>query len=175
MSDAAALLQGDPGATAQLAAVVLLASFALTALDRLVRRWKVPDTRRRQAELAQEVAHLQRTAAVLNHPDTFAQSAKAERKAIALEKELTRLRQEQVEAGAQRVLRVPRALRVVLFLWLLFQSTSTPVVGHVRAEAAWPLGRWLRLGTGKGAPGAVGLLAWAMLCQRVSAAVLGRG
>ena len=53
MSDAAALLQGDPGATAQLAAVVLLASFALTALDRLVRRWKV--SCRRQLTADQDV------------------------------------------------------------------------------------------------------------------------
>lgn len=34
---------------------------------------QVPDTRRQQFELQQEVAHLQRQAAALNHPDTFAQ------------------------------------------------------------------------------------------------------
>jgi hypothetical protein len=34
---------------------------------------QVPDTRRQEFELQQEVAHLQRQAAALNHPDTFAQ------------------------------------------------------------------------------------------------------
>lgn len=34
---------------------------------------QVPDTRRQQFELQQEVAHLQRQASALNHPDTFAQ------------------------------------------------------------------------------------------------------
>lgn len=34
---------------------------------------QVPDTRRQQYELQQEIAHLQRQAAALNHPDTFAQ------------------------------------------------------------------------------------------------------
>ena len=56
----------------------------------------MPDTAARQAALAAEVAHLKRQAALLNHPDTFAQSAKADRKAIALERELTQLRDQQV-------------------------------------------------------------------------------
>lgn len=72
----------------------------------------MPDTRRQQHDLAQEVAHLQRQAAALNHPDTFAQSAKAERKAIALEKELARLRDQQVvqwgRVGGQDPLAQPR-------------------------------------------------------------------
>ena len=37
---------------------------------------QVPDTRRQQFELQQEVAHLQRQAAALNHPDTFAQAGR---------------------------------------------------------------------------------------------------
>ena len=58
--------------------------------------FQVPDTAARQTALAAEVAHLKRQAALLNHPDTFAQSAKADRKAIALERELTQLRDQQV-------------------------------------------------------------------------------
>ncbi|EFN57663.1 hypothetical protein CHLNCDRAFT_142812 [Chlorella variabilis] len=97
---------------------------------------QVPDTRRQQFELQQEVAHLQRQAAALNHPDTFAQSAKAERKAIALEKELAKLRQQQAEAGAQRLLRVPQILRILLLLWLAYQSAKVPVVGILQPETA---------------------------------------
>lgn len=91
------------------------------------------------------------------------------------------------------------------------------MVAHLRPEAVWPLGRWVRVGAGAradrmsscvgclgcyrlsgilpgiktpgrliscrsptlsagkaGAPGAVGLLAWAILCQRLAAALLGR-
>lgn len=49
------------------------------------------------------------------------------------------------------------------------------MVIHLRPEAVWPLGRWLGIGAGSArVPGAVGLLAWAMLCQRVTAALLGR-
>lgn len=99
---------------AQLAALTLVATFAIAVLDRLVKRWKasadrtqqpdgslhpplpplppaacrqlpasgrawspaaqVPDTRRQQFELQQEITHLQRQAAALNHPDTFAQA-----------------------------------------------------------------------------------------------------
>lgn len=162
-------------AAAQLAAVTLVATFTLQAMDRLIRRWKVPDTRRQQLDLQREIAHLQRQAAALNHPDTFAQSAKAERKAIALDKELARLRQQQAEAGSRRLLRLPQLLRVLLLLWLVYMSSTVPVVGHIPPRAAWPLNRWLRVGAGKaGVPGAVGLLAWSMLCQRVSAAILGR-
>ncbi|KAL4425940.1 hypothetical protein ABPG75_009956 [Micractinium tetrahymenae] len=264
-------------AAAQLAAITLVATFALQALDRVIRHWKVPDSRRQQLELQQEIAHLQRQAAALNHPDTFAQSAKAERKAIALDKELSRLRQQQVgcpglavggwlgsrpgglchyvaATGAlqarttnacNRSENVPpsafdelcrrrqarsaycacpsccascccsgwcispvrgqtfwsglsvlaRPLPVdsmtagsawhspsigplKVLTALLFRvplAASVPVVGHIPARAAWPLNRWLRVGAGKaGVPGAVGLLAWGMLCQRVSAAILGR-
>ncbi|KAL4418814.1 hypothetical protein ABPG77_008699 [Micractinium sp. CCAP 211/92] len=162
-------------AAAKLAAVTLTATFVLQVMDRMIRRWKVPDTRRQQFELQQEIAHLQRQAAALNHPDTFAQSAKAERKAIALDKELARLRQQQAEAASRRLLRLPQLLRILLLLWLVYQSSSVPVVGHIPPRAAWPLNRWLRVGAGKaGVPGAVGLLAWGMLCQRVSTAILGR-
>ncbi|PRW59129.1 tail-anchored insertion receptor WRB [Chlorella sorokiniana] len=160
----------------QLAALTLVATFALSVLERLIKRWKVPDTRRQQFDLQQEVAHLQRQAAALNHPDTFAQSAKAERKAIALAKELAKLQsQSQVPAGARFLLRLPALLRLALLGWLVYQSTAVPVVAQLRPETVWPLGRWLSIGAGKAsAPGAVGLLAWAMLCQRVSAALLGR-
>lgn len=52
---------------------------------------------------------------------------------------------------------------------------ANPAANHL--HAVWTLTGWpARLPcTGKAsAPGAVGLLAWAMLCQRVSAALLGR-
>lgn len=51
-----------------------------------------------------------------------AQSAKAERKAIALDKELSRLRQQQAEANKQRVLSLPLLLRILFFAWLALQS-----------------------------------------------------
>jgi hypothetical protein len=115
-----AMTEAAAATAAQLAAVVLAVTFALSVADRLLKRWKVgprrsriasrspahrhvqrgwlapastvgppvslpasktahhdmpqvPDTRRQQFELQQEVAHLQRQAAALNHPDTFAQ------------------------------------------------------------------------------------------------------
>lgn len=57
---------------------------------------QVPDTAARQAALGREVAHLKRQAALLNTPETFAACAKAERKAIALERQLAQLQEQQV-------------------------------------------------------------------------------
>jgi hypothetical protein len=50
------------------------------------------------------------------------QSAKAERKAIALDKELSRLRQQEAEASGRRVLGLPLLLRILFFVWLALQS-----------------------------------------------------
>ena len=56
----------------------------------------MPDTAEKEYAMKQEIAALKRRAATLNIPDTFAQCAKAERRALALEKELERIQYHKV-------------------------------------------------------------------------------
>lgn len=128
------------------------------------------------------MADLRRQAAALSAPDTFAQSAKAERRALALEKEAARLRDVQSRSRANYLLTLPRTFRLVGLAGVMFLSLEVPFVARLPAEAAWPLGRWLALGSGErdagggGDSGAValGLLPWALLCHRVSGSMVGR-
>ncbi|GAB4813762.1 hypothetical protein N2152v2_000808 [Parachlorella kessleri] len=165
----------DGSGIAQLALAVLFLSLLLRLLEVSLYRLKVPDTAARQAALGAEVAHLKRQAALLNHPDTFAQSAKADRKAIALERELAQLRGQQAAAQSQRVLKLPQGLRLALLAFLVARSWlgTSAVVAWIEPRHVWPLGRWLALLTGqpRGA-GAVGLVPWALLCQRLAGALL---
>lgn len=122
------------------------------------------------------MASLRRQAARLNTPDTFAACAKAERKAIALEKDAARLAQAQAHARAHYLLSLPRTFRLVGLVGAGFLTLEVPVVARLRPGAAWPLGSGLALGAGAGgaASGAVGLVPWALLCHRVTAALVGR-
>lgn len=142
-------------------------------------RAQVPDTAAQQQDLLAEAADLKRQAALLNTPETFARCAKAERKALALEKEAERLRAARAASHTHYLLTLPRTLRLVGLAGVGFVALQpgAPVVALVQPEAVWPLGRWLALGAsaaGGSAAGAVGYLPWAMLCHRVSAALVRR-
>ncbi len=137
----------------------------------------MPDTAARETALAAEVAALTREAAALAGPDTFARGAKAERRALALSKELARLEAARSAAAARRALRAPAALRTLATLALAAAALAGRAPGGVAAVppgAAWPLERWLSFGAGRTAgAGAIGLLPWAALCQRAAAAAAG--
>ena len=60
----------------------------------------------------------------------------------------------------------------MLLIYLTFVSFEVAVVARLRPGAAGPAARWLSLGTREGAAsGAVGLLPWALLCNRVAGAL----
>lgn len=135
----------------------------------------MPRTASLENQLQLEITDLKRQAATLNHPDTFAQSAKAERKALALEKELLRLQENYAAKQASMILKVPGALRAVSTVVLAVLVMRLPVVAFMRPEAVWPLGRWLAMLSRQPQDvGAVGVLPWALLCHRVTKAALGR-
>ena len=115
-------------------------------------------------------------------PDTFSQAAKADRKAIALEKELERMKKTHALNAMHWLVKMPRLMRMVLFVGLIFVVVMSPkgefgsrrVVAYLDPGMVWPLGRWLSVlsGYGKDA-GAVGTIPWAVFCHRVSKYVLG--
>ena len=126
--------------------------------------------------MEKEYAAIKRQAAVLAVPATFAQSAKIERQAIALDKEIEKLRSETdisnispVLRGTQRVIRECSVWHARL-IWgyaLLSWGVRRPVV-YVPAELAYPLGGLLRMFSHQYQydMGAVTLGVWMTLCHR---------
>ena len=135
---------------------------------------QVPNTLSFQADIQFEVANLKRQAKLLNNPDTFAQCAKLERKALALEKQLSRLQAQESTAKSNYLLRVPGVMRTGGLLCVFVLSYRVPVAVALRSEWVWPFGRSLAMGTGKPAiTGLIGLLPWAVLSHRSSKALFG--
>lgn len=140
-----------------------------------------------------EIEDLKRQAKPLNTPDTFAQCAKLERKALALEKTLTRLQTVEHASRSAFILRIPGILRTIGFFTvisvsiLVYYRTTRSSSGSTSSGGCsvgvgvtmlppdwiWPAGRWLSMGTGsKGMYGIVGLIPWTLMCSRVSRALL---
>ena len=121
-----------------------------------------------------EIAELKRQAKFLNNPDTFAQCAKMERKALALEKHLERLQTQEHAARAHILIKIPGYVRTLALLGVFLLSYKVPIAVALRPEWIWPLGNWLGMGTGKPRiPGFVGLIPWAMICHRATKALFG--
>ncbi|KAI8110820.1 hypothetical protein M9434_004394 [Picochlorum sp. BPE23] len=161
----------SPHDVAIVAIAVLLGSFLLNLFERFAFEWKVPDTRGIEMDLTRSIEDLKKEAAKLMTPETFAASAKAERKAIALEKELDTMRRNRAIAGMHYMVRLPRTMRMVLFVGAMFVALTghTKVVCFMDPSTLWPLGRWLSLLSGHGASdGVIGLIPWCILCHRVT-------
>lgn len=121
-----------------------------------------------------EIEELKRQAKRLNTPDTFAQCAKLERKALALEKQATALRRAADQARGTLLLRIPGLMRLAGFIGVVALSWRVPAAVALAPGWGWPLGRWLGMGTGSPAvPGLVGLLPWTLLCHRATKALVG--
>lgn len=131
---------------------------------------QVPNTADRQAALEAEMADLKRQAKDLNTPDTFSQCAKLERRALALEKELIRVRELDTLAKSSYLLRLPSTFRSVAVAGLFIISFQYPIISKLRPSDVWPMGKWLRFGSGTefAAPGVVALLPYAYVCHRVT-------
>jgi len=136
---------------------------------------QIPDTVALQHSLSVEIADLKRQAAALNHPDTFAQCAKAERKALSFEKELCRLQERRSQAEKSILIKFPGFVRTAAFLCLVgLALAKVPVVTHLRPNDVWPMGKWMSLlSKEKADVGAVGLVPWAILCNRATRAAVG--
>lgn len=162
----------------RLGALVLLATVLLNVVERLVTEWKIPDNSERQRDVRRDVEMLKREAARLNAPDTFAACAKAERKAISLEKELAKMEQRDEEAKRHYLVKMPGMVRMLVFvalLGLLLLGRVVGTVGFLEPAIVWPLGRWLSALSGhSSSSGVVGLLPWSMLCHRVSRMIVMR-
>ena len=166
---------------------ILLFAVFLNLLERVILAYYVPDIRQRLGLLQHDIASLRAQAMKLVSPDTFAQAAKADRKAIALEKEVERLRRVQAVNKGHWLVRLPGLLRSVLFLGLMFVVVMSPkgieddtnnnnrrVVLFLEPGWVWPLGRWMSVLSGHGSgSGVVGAVPWAVLSHRVSKYVLG--
>lgn len=121
-----------------------------------------------------EVAELKLQAKLLNNPDTFAQCAKMERKALALQKHLDRLQTQEEAARAHILLKIPGYIRAVSMVAVFALSYKVPVAVALRPEWVWPLGKWLAMGTGKPRIlGFVGIIPWSMICHRATKALFG--
>lgn len=161
--------------------MVLVVSVLLNIAERLVLEWKVPDIRGKEREMQQDINALRCEALKLTSPDTFATAAKADRKAIALEKELDRLKRDHALRQMHYLVKLPRTIRMVLFLGVIFIAFWSPggvasrkVVSFMDPAMLWPLGRWLSILSGHGTKaGVVGLVPWAILCHRVSRSLVG--
>jgi len=165
---------------------ILLFAVFLNLLERVVLAYYVPDIRQKLSLLQHDIASLRAQAMKLVSPDTFAQAAKADRKAIALEKEVERLQRVQAVNKGHWLVRLPGLLRSVLFLGLMFVVVMSPkgsvdvgdtnrrVVLFLEPGWVWPLGRWMSVLSGHGSgSGVVGAVPWAVLSHRVSKYVLG--
>lgn len=121
-----------------------------------------------------EIAELKRQAKLLNNPETFAQCAKLERKALVLEKQMTKLQADEQEARSHILLRLPGMARVLGLFIIFLLSFKVPIALTLEPEWVWPMGRSLAIGTGEPAhSGFVGLVPWAMVCHRATRAILG--
>jgi hypothetical protein len=121
-----------------------------------------------------EIEDLRRQAKPLNTPDTFAQCAKLERKALALGKQAKALRKRSDTARGTLLLRLPGILRLAGLVCVLLLSQRVPAVVALVPGWGWPMGRWLAMWTGSPAvPGIVGIVPWSLLCHRVTKALLG--
>jgi CHD5-like protein len=121
-----------------------------------------------------EIAELKRQAKFLNNPDTFAQCAKMERKALALEKHLERLQTQESAARAHTLIKIPGYIRKLSLVAIFILSYKVPVAVALRPEWVWPLGNWLAMGTGKPKIiGFVGIIPWTMICHRGTRALFG--
>jgi hypothetical protein len=156
------------------AMAVLVVSTLLNIAERFVLEWKVPDIREKEADLQHSIDALRAEAVKLTAPDTFAAAAKADRKAIALEKELDRMKRDHALRKMHYLVKMPRVIRMVLFVGVIFIAVWSPggsrkVVSYMDPAMLWPLGRWLSILSGHGTKaGVVGLVPWAILCHRVS-------
>jgi len=162
---------GSPHEVAVIAMAILFGSFMLNLFERFAFDWKVPDTREKELELQRSIEELKREAAKLMTPETFASSAKAERKAIALEKEVDTMRRNRAIAGMHYMVTLPRTMRMVLFVGAVFVALTghTKVLCFMDPSTVWPLGRWLSLLSGHGSSdGVIGLVPWCILCHRVT-------
>lgn len=109
----------------------------------------------------------------MSHPDTFSQSAKSSRKAVALEKELDTLRAEIEHAQGHFVIQFPHLLRIIGMILIVALSFYVPVALHLPPETLWPFSRWLTFMSGeKVGSGAIGLVPWTMLCQKVTKSII---
>lgn len=158
---------------------VLVVSTLLNIAERFVLDWKVPDIRGQEADLQHSIDALRAEAVKLIAPDTFAAAAKADRKAIALEKELDRIKRDHALRKMHYIVKMPRLIRMVLFMGVIFIALWSPggskkVVSYMDPAMLWPLGRWLSILSGHGSKaGVVGLVPWAILCHRVSRSLFG--
>lgn len=160
---------------------VLLVSTLLNIAERVVVDWKVPDIRGKEAHMQHSIDALRAEAVKLTAPDTFAAAAKADRKAIALEKELDRIKRDHALRQMHYLVKMPRLIRMVLFTGIVFIAFWSPggvgsrkVVSYMDPAMLWPLGRWLSILSGHGTKaGVVGLVPWAILCHRVSRFLFG--
>ena len=135
---------------------------------------QVPNTAARQAALDAEIADLKHRARELNTPDTFSQCAKLERRALALEKELTRVKELDALAKSNYLLRLPSTFRGVAVAGLFILSFQHPIISTLRSSDVWPMGKWLRFGSGADSTvsGIVALLPYAYICHRVTRSLL---
>ncbi|KAG7668894.1 hypothetical protein Ndes2526B_g00609 [Nannochloris sp. 'desiccata'] len=164
----------QPAAVAQLALIILIGTALLNLVERIIVAIKVPDTSEAQSDMQHEIAELKRQAKFLNNPDTFAQCAKMERKALALEKHLDRLQTQEKVARAQLLLKIPGYTRTLGIVAVFVLSYKVPVAVALRPEWLWPLGKWLAMGTGKPRViGFVGIIPWTMICHRATKALFG--
>jgi hypothetical protein len=135
---------------------------------------QVPNTFETQADIQYEIADLKRQAKFLNNPDTFAQCAKMERKALALEKHLERLQTQEKLARAHPIIKLPGYIRTLSIVAVFIVSYKVPVAVAVRPDWVWPLGKWLAMGTGKPRIiGFIGIIPWSMICHRATKALFG--
>jgi hypothetical protein len=167
-----------PKQVARVALLVFLGCVLLNVLERIILEWKVPDTSSKQAVIERRIEHLKREAAKLNSPEMFAASAKADRKAIGLEKELARMRHHEVVAKSHIVTRLPHVLRLVGFVMIVMLAlvfNRLKVVAYLEPGDLWPLGRWMSFMSGHpSSSGVVGLIPWSILCHRVTKALVTR-
>ncbi|KAK9812785.1 hypothetical protein WJX72_003669 [[Myrmecia] bisecta] len=155
-----------------LAFVALFLYLVIDVLQALYGQKQVKRILLQRGKLQSEVAELQRQAARLSSPATFAQSAKLQRRAIAKEKEGELLQQWQERCERGWSSRLATLVKLALTVALAASCWGQPAA-FINPEVMWPLGRWLAaphaaklVGTG-----AVTVLPWLGLCKRASSAI----
>ncbi|KAL3148152.1 hypothetical protein ABBQ38_014434 [Trebouxia sp. C0009 RCD-2024] len=123
--------------------LLLLSSIALFAIDLLQAfcvTKKVAELDEERRVLLAKAAQLNRDAAKLTSPSTFAQCAKLQRTAIFNEKQAEKLSTQQVQAHWLQH-SVPK-MKVAVYMFLTV-ALWTRSAAHIDTADTWPLTRWL--------------------------------
>lgn len=131
-----------------------------------------------EKKLRSEIKQLLKEASTLSQPSTFAQAAKLKRMAAAKEKELAKYQEQQMlerKSSYDPYMKYVTPVKALTYLVLGMWFWKSPVA-VIPKELLQPVGGILSFRSGASSKDKVmvGIVAWILLCRRVSNIIFGR-